>query len=107
MKKQINNLIKKHIDSEDYSKYIVICSVKDFKELQSLMYNKYDIKEFNGKLQSMWKHVGTKGRPCTIGTVIFKYANFELNIIRRDKYKGEPMFRLVNEVNKKTFWNSK
>ena len=108
IEKQINQLIKENIDSESYSKYILVCSVKDFKTLQRLMKDKYDIKEFDGKTQSMWKHYYEGSLPKTIGTVIFKYANFELNVIRREKYTGEPMFRkITTDVNYKTFWNSK
>ena len=101
MKKQINELIEKHKDSE-YQKYTLKISLSDFKLLQRLMWAEYKIKDTWTNV--MWKHNGVDGHPSRIGTV--RFDNFELNVTCKDRYTKEPVFKAVKEVDDK-FWNSK
>lgn len=103
MKKQIDELIKEH--TEGYQKYLLKCSVKDFKLLQRLMRDEYKIKPYpSNSLNSEWKHNGTTKKPTRIGTV--KFDNFELNVTCETNYTEEPVFRRASEVSER-FWNSK
>lgn len=100
MEEIIDVLINKHSDGQ-YVKYNLKCSIKDFKTLQSLMQNKYKIKDYPGT-NSMWKH--NPATKETYGTVRFK--NFELNVVRSCSYDKSAEFETSNNIDKK-FWNSK
>jgi hypothetical protein len=97
MKRQIDDLIKQH--TSGYQKYILKCSISDFKLLQRLMGSEYSINDYNG-LNGMWKHDGL----LTFGTV--KFDNFELNVIKDSKYMDEFSLVAVDIVDE-MFWNSK
>ena len=81
MKKEIDELIKKH-EEEPYKKYIMLCSIKDFKELQRLLSEEYKIKDYQGG-NSIWRHVAEPDQKFTEGTA--RFDNFELNVYRSPK----------------------
>jgi hypothetical protein len=101
LKKQIDQLIELH--KEGYTKYTLLCSVSDFKQLQRLMNTEYHIKDYPGN-NSMWVHNGTRSEPTRIGTV--RFNNFELNVTCPSKYVGEIVIEKVDVVDDK-FKNSR
>lgn len=104
MKKQIDKLISEH--TEGYQKYGLKLSIGDFKLLQKLMANEYQIKEYTAKYNSIWSHKHiSEDVYATVGTILF--TNFELNVYRAIDYDGEAEFKAVDEVDKKIFKNSK
>ena len=101
MEKRIDSLIDLH--KEGYTKYVLLCSISDFKLLQRLMNTEYHIKDYPGN-NSMWVHNGTRSEPTRIGTV--RFTHFELNVTCPSLYEGEVVIEQVDEVSKK-FRNSK
>lgn len=100
MEKQIDEIIKK-AETSEYSKYLMTCSISDFKQLQKLMRDKYKIKDYHGG-NSMWVH--DTDAQMTYGTV--RFNNFEINVMRLADYFGEFKLKQVDEVDK-IFKNSR
>jgi hypothetical protein len=74
MKKHIDQLILKHED-QTYKRYILTCSVDDFKHLQKLMADEYKV---SPKSKDGWRHVIEGDESFREGVVRFK--GFELNV---------------------------
>jgi len=74
MKKTIDNLIEKH-EFEPYKRYMLTCSVDDFKILQKLMSEEYKVQP---KSKDGWRHVIEGNESFREGVVKFK--GFELNV---------------------------
>lgn len=103
MKRKINELIKKHKNST-YTKYLLKCSVPDFKKFQRMIRDDYDVRDdWNDK--GLWRHIGTIDKPVRVGTV--KFEDFELNVMCPTYYEGEVEINEVKEIDRDLFKNSK
>ena len=94
MEKTIDSLIEKH-EYEKYTKYILVCSVSEFKKLQELMVNKYKIKE--GK-DPMWRHLFKEGQKGSVREGTVKFKNFELNAYCSSGIIGGSVITKMNEL---------
>ena len=75
MKKDIDELLLKH-ETEKHKNYILVCSVKLFKDFQKLMLEEYKIKP-KGKA-SEWRHVVEGNSSYREGTV--KFNGFDIKV---------------------------
>lgn len=90
----IDDLMEKHQEDQEKSKYILVCSIEDFKTLQRLMRDKYKIKDYAGT-NSMWRHVLEEDNTTyREGTVKFK--GFNLNVYCSPKIIGGAVVSKMN-----------
>jgi len=96
MKEDIDNLIELHKDNKGIKKYIMVLSLREFKNLQKLLSEEYSIKEKQVPA-SLWRHADEDGKtPYREGTVKFK--GFELNVYCHTNIVGGYVISKMNDL---------
>lgn len=95
MEKTIDRLIMNHENNSGKEKYILVCAIDEFKILQKLLSEKYNIKDYQG-VNSIWRHVIEDDSNFREGTARFK--NFDLNVYCSSKIVGGFVISKMNRL---------